>query len=244
MNYKELSQFVRFIPKDGLTIFPDLVYRDVNDISEKERFATKKIFGEDPEYTVLSNMGSYVPKGTEYRIRLCTYVYKGTDHIGNIMFTEFLDNPNGYGKKDFHYVKWIEEKYRHTKYSRYIIGDLIHILFKSGIANRLYSYMPAKNTQSTFFFDQIGQDAPCVSKRYPSDSPDVQKYILSKGVVADFPVKYVLIEFNGDIYRGMDLEEYLMASPNRKIEDVRKWLVEMDKATKMVRDTFYGCSSS
>lgn len=238
MNYKELSPFVRFIPKDGLTIFPNLIYRDANDVSEKERFATKRVFGDDPEYRVLNKLGSYISKGTKYRTRLCTYVYEGTKHIGNIMFTEFLDNPNGYGKMDFHYVKWIEKDYRHTKHSRYVIGDLIHILFKAGIANRLYSYMPAKNTESTFFFDQIGQDTPCVSKRYPSDSPDVQKYIISKGIVADFPVKYVLIELNGDIYRSMDLEEYLMAAPHRKIEDVHRWLDEMDKAAKTVKGVY------
>ncbi len=243
MNYKELSPFTRFIPKDGLTIFPNLTYRDVNDISEKERFSTKRIFGEDPEYRVLNNMGSYIPKGKKYKTRLCTYVYEGANHIGNIMFTEFTDNPNGYKVNDFHYVKWIQEVYRHTKHSRYVIGDLVHMLFKSGIANRLYSYMPAQETESTFFFDQIGQDAPCVSKRYPSDNPDVQKYIISRGIVADFPVKYVLIELNGDIYRNMNLEEYLMAAPNRRIEDVRKWLVEMDKASEIVKE-IYGCSTN
>lgn len=235
LDPNKFNTFSRLIPARGIYIAPKLLYKDVNDVDISERSACKTICGQDPGYRVLMNMGQYIAKGNIYDRRFCVYIYNDKDLIGNIVFTEILDNPHGYTKRDFFYVKWILPEYQHTKYSRYAIGDMIHILFKSNIANRLYVYMPARDVKSDFFFDQIKEDCPCCSKRYPSDNANVQKYIISKGITATFPVKYVLIEFNGDIYRNMDLEEYLMAGGHRKIEAVRAWLKEMDFAVEEVK---------
>lgn len=242
LRSKTLSSFVRLLPPDGIKIYPGITYRDVNDVTPEERQRTKSFFGFDPSYTVAIKLGEFLPKGKTVGRRFCVYADLEGTPIGNIVFTEVLDNPHGYGKDDFLYHKWIYPEFRYTKYSRYITGDLTHMLFKGGVCRRLYVYVPVvsdTDRESKFWMDIVNKPlAPCLSKQYPTDSSDVQKYIIPKQIIPAFKQDYLLLELNGEIYNSMDLRAYLLTAPNRTPEVVDRWLVEMDEAAAQVRSLY------
>jgi len=240
LRCKQLTKFGRLISPDGITIYPAIQYIDSNDITDAERLRTKTFFANDPQYIVTMGLASYVPKGTKLGRQFCVYAHRldTGDSIGNVKFNEVLDNPHGFGAGDFHYVKWIFPEYRYTKYSRYVIGDLIYLMFMSNTANRLYVYVPLKNEgvdDAKFWMGNVDkQMAPCLSRQYDSDSPEVQKYIKVKQIIEGFNKKYMLLEFDGDIFRKMDHRAYLSAAPGRSTETVDRWLDEMQKAVEKI----------
>jgi len=241
LRSKKLTQFSRLIPEEGIKIYPSIQYIDSNDVSEEERRTTKEFFSNDSQYLVTMNFASCVPKGKKVGRQYCVYAHRldNGDAIGNVKFNEVLDNPHGFGENDFHYVKWIFPQYRYTKYSRYIIGDLIYLLFMAGVANRLYVYVPLKKDidNSKFWMGNVDKLlAPCLSRQYDSDSNEVQKYIKVNQIVPGFKVDYMLLEFNGDIYRNMDHRAYLSAVPGRSKETVDRWLEEMNEAALLINN--------
>jgi hypothetical protein len=242
MASDSLSQFSRLIPSDGLKVYPDVWYFDVNDIPPEVRLKTKIFFREDVSYKELYQRRTAINKGSRHGRRFCIYIKKDEENLGNIVFTEILDNPDGYGPGDFIYHKWIFPKFRGSKYSRYASADAMHMMFKSGVANRLYTYVPATNRLiSGSFFDRVDRSLPCMSEIYPTDGPDLQKYIfVRKNFETPFGI-YMLVEFNGRIYRQMDLFNYFMATHGRKEETVRLWLIEMGRAARRVWWTAFGC---
>lgn len=240
LNNDSLSKFNRLIPEFGLIISPGLLYRDVNDVSPEERLAQKQFFRNDVEYKTIYERRNLVSKGSRIDRRYCVYVSKDIDQLGSIVFTETLDNPHGYGKDDFHYHKWIYPKYRRSKYSRYISADLMHILFIAGIANRLYCYPPGKEGEDNFFLNKIDTSLPCMSAIYSHDGPDVQEYVFVRQEFKTPVGIYILLEFNGDLYRKMDKVRYMTANPKFSKEVVIAWLHEMDEAAEKVKGVFYG----
>lgn len=212
-------------------------YIDVNDISEAERKSTKDFFFGDPAYIVLNNIGSMIPHGDKINRRFCTYVYKKDVPVCNIVLREYVDNPDGYSLNDFYFHKWVWPDFQHTKYARYALADLMHIIFMTHTGNNLYCYAPSKSDDE-FFLDSMNMEIlPCSGVRFPTDGLDVQKYIRIKKRFKVLSYPYVLIEMNGDIYRDMDLMEYFMAAPDRNEAIVRKWLEEMGEAARKVQDS-------
>ena len=229
------QRFDRMIPKDGITVYPEVVYLDVNDISKEEREKATTFIYTDSTYYRLHRQGSEIFKGIVNDRSFCVYIYRRKELVGVITLREKLDNKDGYGKDDFLFNKYIWPEYQHTKYSRYLSGDLIHLVFKSGLANNLYAYMPATQKDVKFYWDKISKDLPCVGIRYETDGPLVQKYIK---VVKEFQTKYgpyILVEFSGDIYRSMSIVDYFMSSPGQKCDVVNKWLLQLDEAADKVR---------
>lgn len=237
LSNDSLSKFNRLIPEHGLIISPGLLYRDVNDVSPEERLAQKQFFRNDVEYKTIYERRDLVPKGSQIGRRYCAYVNKDENQLGSMVFTEILDNLHGYGKDDFHYHKWIYPKYRRSKYSRYISADLTHLMFMAKIANHLYCYPPGREGKDTFFLNKIDTSLPCISIIYPHDGPDVQEYVFVRQEFNTPVGIYILLEFDGNLYRKMDKVRYMTANPKFSKEVVIAWLHEMDEAANIVKDT-------
>ena len=230
-----LNNFQRFIPTTGIQIYPDIYYYDINDIKEKTRIYYKQFFEFDKEYKPLTQRGRKMNRGSNINRKYCSYVYKKKSLIGLILFFEYLDNPDGYGKNDFRYTKLIMPKYRRTKYSRYAGADLVHLIFVSGLANRLYTYNVANKTSGTYI-DRIDLSAPCMGKVYSTDGP-VQEYMkITKDIETPYG-PYVILEFNGEIYNNMNLKKYFMAVPGRTEELADKWIKQMNEAAIIMKNT-------
>jgi hypothetical protein len=238
-----LSEFDRMIPKEGLLILPGVLYIDVNDVRPDERLASRKMFYEDEEYQPLYlNRKAIWKGGNLIGRRYCAYVYKDGSYVGNVVYTEKLDNPHGYGKDDFTITKWICKPYRRTKYSRYASGDLNHMLFRSGVVKRLYTYIRLiPEDPGSGLWTRIDFSMPCIGKLYDTDGPKVQKYISIKNSFQTPNGKYAIMELDGEIYRNMDLIEYLVAGgPNRTRESMEEMLICMDNAAEVVKRTIGG----
>jgi hypothetical protein len=234
-NTTSLLKFDRFLPAGGASVYPSIWYYDANDIGEEIRIKNQEFFLNDIEYKPLFDRGKAIFKGSCVGKRVCVYVYRANELLGSIPFYEFLDNPHGYGKGDFLIAtKRIYPEYRRTKYSRYAFSDIMHILFCSGIANRLYMYTRTIAPHGSFY-DRVDRNLPCMGEVYDTDGSELQRYILIK---AEFPTpygNYMLVEFNGEIYKKTDLEAYFMASPGRDMETVKRWLREMNAIAESVR---------
>ncbi len=227
--------YKRWIPQDGIEIYPDIKYLDINDVSIDERKRTREFFHEDKEYKELKRRNIFVRKGGVVNRRIGAYVYKENESIGTIIGWEVMNNPDGYSDGDFSYSKLIYPKFRHTKYSRYASADFMHMAFVSELVNRFYIYVPATNSDSDFFYDVMDLDnIPCAGERFLSDGLKVQKYISIKKRIDTVVGPVVLIEFDGNIYRNMDLKEYMHMVPGRSTEIVDRWLSEMNDAAKRV----------
>lgn len=232
----KLTEFLRIL-KYPVEIYPDIKYIDANDVDVNLRRRVKRDLAHDPDYVVARNFGSFLPRGEKLDRKHCVYVFKGDDIIGNIKFVEILDNPHGYGKDDFHYSKFVYPKYRFSKYSRYMIGDLIHMLFMSNYAKRLYVYVPLRNEYdiNNYWMHNLDLEIlPCMSEVYETDSSETIPYIKAKDIIRAFKKMYQLIEFDGDIYRKMDHKKYLSNVPGRSEEVINRWLIEMNNATSAI----------
>lgn len=235
-----LQNWDRLLPSEGIIIFPDVIYKDANDISIENRTTIRTYFKYDSQY--LSHATTInTPKGNKIDRKYCIYVYKKDKLLGCILTQEILDNPDGYGKDEFELIKLLRPEYRFTKYARYMVSDFLHFMFKSNIAKKLYSYVPAKSTTSKYFLDVMDSDKmPCIGIRYISDSIGVQKYISVKKIIDDSEQLFAILEFDGKIYNNMNLFEYMNVVPNRKPETINRWLYEMDNAAKQIKELQLG----
>jgi hypothetical protein len=224
-----LTKWDRLIPEQGINIYPNVTYRDANDISEDIRLKSSDDILSDPLQNRLQEQRKVIKSGTKFDRKYSIYVYQMNKLIGIWILREPLDNPHGYGKDDFHFVKYIYPEFRHTRFVRYASADLMHMLFISRKANRLYSYLPCISTESKFYMDKADPTLPCLGKRFGSDGVDVQKYIIVKEEILASSGNYIILEFNGDIYRSMDLGTYMRVH-GRSDEVIDRWIKEMDGA--------------
>ena len=222
----------RLLPLGGVVIYPDILYKDVNDVLTKERTDTELFFHTYAAYRRRPLFkGNWVPR------QYCAYIYKNDKLLGCILSHEILDNPDGYGEEDFEFFKLLYPDYRNTKYARYMTADFLHIMFMSDIAKRLYAYVPSKLTMSKYFFDVMDtHQMPCVGVRFSSDNLEVQKYIkISKTFVVG-EQSYAIVEFDGDTYREMDLVNYMSAVPGRNLQILDRWFKDMNDAAQAVKE--------
>jgi len=235
-----LSSFDRLLPSEGTTIYPGVNYRDVNDISANVRRGVKQVFRYDSVYQKLHNQGYSISKGSKIGRRYCLYAtsVKDEDIIGTIILTEYLDNPDGYGRDDFWYNKWIFPRYRQQHESRCVSGDTMHMMSLSGVANHLYCY-PYSKSRNNFALFRHDRSLPCASPIYDSDGPEIQSYII---VRKEFDTIYgprFLMEMNCEMYRTMDRVAY-MKTGSRSLERVLTALRDMDQAAELVKKTVGG----
>lgn len=227
----------RLLPVEGIIISPWIHYKDVNDISEQERLKVQKFFQQNKGYQDVRPVLKLVHRGSKVNRQYCIYVYRKRDLLGCILSREYIDNPDGYSLGDFECVKLLYPEFRDTKYSRYMFSDFMHMLFISQIAKRLYLYTLAKRTESTSFLDVADRERmPCIGQRFDSDSPDVQRYIIVRKKFDIEGIPFVIIEYNGDIYRSMDLYAYMKAVPGRSEEVIQAWISEMNLAATIIKD--------
>lgn len=233
-------KYDRLLPKEGICVYPNVWYYDVNDIPEETRVYIVYGFEIDSVYKKLREENKVIYKGSIIGRRYCVYVYRNDNLVGIIILKEILDNPHGFREGDFFSAKWICPKYRNTKYSRYAMSDVIHMMFMSGLANSLYSYVKAIEGTQGSFYDRVDRSSPCLGIIYSTDGPDIQKY---KKVVRELHTEhgdYILTENVGNVYRKMNLKKYFMIPPGRKEEVVDKWLKEMDEAARKVKEVING----
>jgi hypothetical protein len=226
----------RLIGPEGLYIYP-LTYKDANDVSEEERIKHKAFFAQSDAYKKARHgLGEYYSIGTNTKRNFCVYAYKGDKFVGSTILKEFLDNPDGYGERDFFYTKWIYPDFEQRKESRHMSGDLFYMLFMSNIADRMYSYaVGGPDTISRFFFDKVDVSAPCMPNRYASDNIMLQKYISVKKEFESNGQKYIILNFDGNEFRKLDHLGYFMApgGPLRTREKCEEMIRQMDKGVEM-----------
>jgi len=229
-DVKRTTAVTRLIPTGGLFIEPNVWYYDHYDVSADEVKSKRKFFDEDEQYKDLSSRISSIRRGTTIGRKFSVYVTREGEKIGNIEFVEYLDNPDGYGKDDFMAIKWIYPNFRNTKYSRYAAADLIHFLFKSGIAKRIYHYTPVKSLVGNYY-TMVDARLPCVGKIYPEDGP-VQQYFFIRKTMETPSDKFALVEFNGESYLNMDLKQYIFFTSAKTVPEhkIDKWMERMDLA--------------
>lgn len=240
---QNLRTFDRLIPSNGIIISPDILYLDVNDVPTEERLKQRNILMSWEINKNLLERSKAIYKGSDINRQFCVYTYKSGKPMLHIHFTEILDNPHGYGKNDFLMHKIVFPDFMGSKYVRYAGGDMIHMMFVSNLANRLYVYTPAIKSNSKIFIERIQPNIPCVGVTFPSD----KTAIIYASIKMEFDTEaghYILVEFNGDIYRSMDIKSYLMAPPNRTEEKVNRWIEEMNRAASLLREFHYGNSTN
>jgi len=237
MLNESLPEFKRLIPEGGLCVYPGVWYYDVADIDKEIRTKVRGEFKHDPEYIVSENFTWLIDKGKKNRT-FVSYVYKDQELVGIIRFDEYLKNPDGYGYGEFVFSKLIVPKYRRTKYSRYAFSDLMHWLFMADVAKNLYTYAPLlkEYNENDFFMNIIDKQLlPCFGVQFAKDGKDVQKYIIVKKIIKTRIKDFALLEFNGDIYRNMDLLKYFSTSTD--IETAKKWLDDMNEGAERIKCT-------
>lgn len=223
-----LTKFDRLLPVGGVTISPDIVYRDVNDIGRDEREYVRDFFLNDAEY----NATKLPVVMANPRRQYCAYVYKDGECVGTFAAKEYMTNLWNFGIDDFYYAKRVFPKFRRTKYSRYASADFIHMMFMSGLARNMYAATRGSGKDGVLW-EAVDTNSPCMGVMYPTDGPDVQKYIK---IISKFD-RWVILHLVGVIYRHMDLFAYMNQVPGRNPDVVNRWLYEMDLAAKAVRET-------
>lgn len=238
---KKVKKSDRLIPKGGLGIYctkdqPQIWYYDSNDMPDEYRREQFQFFQDDSVYKVNRSRYLKINRGEQNR-KFRVYVFKKDDPIAIIVLNENLNNPLGYGRNDFDHWKWVYPRYRNTKHSKYAMGDLIHMMFMSEVADLLYTYVPSvKGTTGTNFFERVDRGAPCVGKVFSSDGPQTQKYITVRHNITIDEKDFIIVEYNGNIYRSMDRMAYFMAPPGREEASVIKMMEEMDRAAQKVKE--------
>jgi len=247
---EELKTYNRLIPKEGIEIAimgkPGILYKDVNDINMELRQEVHNFFWGDKDYEKVRSLASPIPKGNTVKRRYCIYGWAGDELIGNVFYTEYLDNPDGYGEGDFFTHKLIYPKFRWTKYSRHISTNLMDIFFIKNLINRVYSYVPVfKEGEDWDWWSRVDQRVPCFGKMYPTDGPTVQEYMsVTKVHKGQEGVDVLLIEMDGEKYRAMDWWKYFMAAPGREPEPVREWMKTIKEAADLVGKTMHEDTSN
>lgn len=240
---EHLSLFSRLIPEEGVKVYPGIWYVDVNDIPRGLRISTKEFFFTDKMYgpSVSPDVQVVIQKGNKRGTRYCVYAFLLGKPVGNIIFQEYLDNPHGYGKNDFLYHKWIYPDYRHLKESRYIISDLMHIMFVSGAAARLYCYLNMTDEDAPVWKRALEYNMPCRGVVYGTDSSLNKTCVAWKNVFKkrDRP-DVALMEMSRDSYLKMDLKAHLLKPPHRTEKVVDRWLKEITDASHKVEEQLNG----
>jgi hypothetical protein len=231
----ELKTYNRLIPGEGIKI-SGILYRDVNDIGVSLRNEVHDFFWGDKDYEKVRFLASPIPKGTVVKRRYCLYGWEGDDLIGNVFYTEYLDNPDGYGGGDFFTHKLIYPNFRWTKYSRHISTNIMDIFFIKDLVRRIYSYVPVfKEGEAWDWWSRVDQRVPCFGRMYPTDGPSVQKYMSVKKVfTGEGNVHVLLIEMDGEKYRAMDWWKYFMTAPGREPGPVKAWMDTIKEAAEVV----------
>jgi len=106
-------KYDRLLPKEGICVYPNVWYYDVNDIPEETRASIIYSFEVDPVYKKLREEGKVIYKGSVMGRRYRVYVFRNDGLVGIIVLNEILDNPHGFGKGDFNSYKRIYER-RHS----------------------------------------------------------------------------------------------------------------------------------
>ena len=239
----QLSQFHRLLPEGGVTIriYDNIVFVDVNDLDRNERLRSKVYLREDKFYSVMLNEMKGIKRGSIIDRRYCVYVRKGSQYIGRGILTEFLDNPNGYGKNDFNYTKLVYPEFVGGIYSRYLTSTILYMMLRSNAAKTIYAYLranPNADCHNTFFLNRIDRTQPCVPLIHPGDSQDVQKFAIIRAEIGRlrFAVLYLLVEYNGDIYRAMDQYDYISgATGSTNREKIMELISELDILVELVK---------
>jgi len=220
----ELTKFERLLLKN--IHIQGIDYQDANDVGPEIRLTSKKEYRNDPEY----NQGVPVHfKGSEKGNRYNVYVSENNHQIGYVRFQEYLDSPYGYGKDDYFFWKWVIPSYRHTRFARRMIADLLHMLFISGKFNKLYTFMSTHKGKVDF-------SVPCRGPKYESDGPDRQKFLLYKGIYPLGKHEFTLGEFNRDIYMRMNLRDYKLATQYKTEKEVDNWLDDIYGGAALINE--------
>lgn len=240
-----VSKFHRLLPPGGVPLPAyRLVLIDVNDVPEWMRLRSKLYLRNSPAYGPMLKEMQHIKRGDIINRRFCIYAYtqgkKGEPEkvVGRAILTEFLDNPYGYGIGDFSYTKLVFPKFHKTMQSRYLTSTVLYLAFESGLAKNVYAYLRANpKATGSFFLERIDRNQPCVPVIHPTDGPDVQKYVKIKAEVQIPPDKtmYLLVEYNGDLYRSMDKQEYLLRSLGAQDrENVQQALLDLSLTARQV----------
>lgn len=207
-------------------------YVDVQDVTPNVISGVQSSYKETMECS-----GSAVNKGSKSGRTFRIYIFQNDIPIGLFNFWEWLDSPLGYGKDDFLWQKYITPEYRYTFFARIATSDVFHLVFDSDVMNRLYTCMKVKE-EGEGFWDIVDKSNPFISKLYPNDGPNVQKYMWwSKFIIVPKVGRFGVMEVNGEAFKKMDLLEYHnQASPNVVKENWNEWYETILESSRKVKE--------
>lgn len=219
----------------GIEVYPEVRYFDVNDLADEIRARTRKFFSEDKSYSeyVKNHKHMYWVSGDKGK-RYCVYVWRKGVNIGNIVFEEYFDQPDGYGEKDFMMTKFIYPEFRGTKYSRYTVCDITHVLFFANAARKIYAYASGTRAEGSLF-EKIDTKAPCKGPHLSIDRN--QPYLLYKKLIETEWKPFVLMEWDGEIYKSLNIYEHMLTPPGGMLKSekaVREWVERLNVASEKV----------
>ncbi len=236
--------FKRLLPQGGtelIRISENAEYRvscsDINDFPDSFNDAIRNIMRNDSDPNIASH--SHINIGKEFGKTFRIYVFLNSQVIIIESLFEILDNPDGYGHEDFLLQNYIFPCYRQTKYVRWANSDLFYLMFHSGLAKRIYTYIKSKDSVSSNPFQKIDlSESPCVAKIYPSDGPLIQKYISIPKTINTNKGDYSIMEFNGSEYLKMDHKEYHKnaAAPGTALSNYDEWRMAIDEIVSKMKE--------
>ena len=151
----------------------------------------------------------HIPRGE--KIGRCFKVYGAidSDPVGVFIFTEYLDNPFGYGKDDFHFSQYVIPKYSGALALRMSHGDLYYIAFKSEVANNLYSYVKVKeDAKDLKEFNRLDLDVSNNVGLKHTDTYEDVKYIRLDRLFNTEKGLFGILHMDGRVFRSMEVLDY------------------------------------
>jgi hypothetical protein len=204
-----LMEFKRLLPQEGMIITVHkskdstekilLNLVDFLDLDPIEKIKIQETIRSDPTYALTNSFHTPIPKGELRTIYSC-WITNNLDRqaIGFLSLKEYLNNPDGYGEGDFLQEKWIAQPFQRTIYSKFISLISLHLMFLSGLAKRIYAYMPA--FKEDLWQSISDEKSVCVGIPYLKDVSKPFIKVVKKVIGEN---TYFLMEFDGEMYRSM-----------------------------------------
>jgi len=148
-------------------------------------------------------------KGCPVRRLYCLFGMKEKEIVVSVSLSEVINHPSGFGEKDFEYHRRINhdfmDEYDDIYGLRLLIVSIVHMVLRSGLANRLYTYAMSNSLYSgSNVFLKLNTSFECLRFSDWSDRGNRLSYISFVEDVSVGSYTYSLIVFDREEYMKMD----------------------------------------
>jgi hypothetical protein len=149
-------------------------------------------------------------KGSSYGLRFRIFFFLGPAMekiMGFAGFVEILDNPHGFGKMDLYHTKYFYPEFRGSAIGGFIQTDLQSIIFTSGKANRLYTYVKVGPSPIGTLNQKIVSSDICSNINSSNRLQDLDKFTRMGQMIDIKSDHYGIIEISGPDYLALTGEK-------------------------------------